>query len=410
MKQIICLFEDAGYQNLLPLVYTRPVYDLRCGILSIGEKVKLHFSKAKIILHVRSYLSRLLELQNPDTDVNKYDYERIIFINGRLLIDDEIKKQIIKHKDDFILVTNGTVAVAKLSGINITKIKFDEYNTLNLDGVDIPRYTVDSLLINYPWELINNNGKQIINDYELLSLKNRTTGKFKNVEFINKKRIYIGKSTKIDPFAVLDASNGPIYITNNVHIMAHTYIQGPVSIGDNSTIKAHSTIYNNTSIGQVCKIGGEVEGSIIHSYSNKQHEGFLGHSYLGSWVNIGASTNNSDLKNNYSPVDVFVNGQKVQSNSLFVGLIMGDHSKTAINTMFNTGTVVGVSCNIFGADFPPKYIPSFSWGGSSSISSYNMDKAIETAIVVKKRRGFELTAIEIELLKEIYKFTEIERK
>jgi len=349
-------------------------------------------------------------LQNPDTDVNKYDYEKIIFINGRLLIDDEIKKQIIKHKDDFIFVTNGTVAAAKLSGINITKIKFDEYNTLNLDGVDIPRYTVDSLLINYPWEMVNNNGKQIINDYELLSLKNKTKIKFKNVEFINKRRIYIGKNTKIDPFAVLDASNGPIYIANNVHIMAHTYIQGPVSIGDNSIIKAHSTIYNNTSIGQVCKVGGEVEGSIIHSYSNKQHEGFLGHSYLGSWVNIGASTNNSDLKNNYSPVDVFVNGQKVQSNSLFVGLIMGDHSKTAINTMFNTGTVVGVSCNIFGADFPPKYIPSFSWGGSSSISSYNMDKAIETAIIVKKRRGFELTAIEIELLKEIYKFTEIERK
>jgi UDP-N-acetylglucosamine diphosphorylase/glucosamine-1-phosphate N-acetyltransferase len=205
----------------------------------------------------------------------------------------------------------------------------------------------------------------------------------------------------------LDASKGPIYIGKNAHIMSHAVVQGPSFIGEGSIIKMHAAIYHNTSIGEVCKVGGEVEESIIHSYSNKQHEGFLGHAYLGSWVNIGASTNNSDLKNNYANVDVYINGKHIDSGSQFVGLIMGDHSKTAINTMFNTGTVVGVSCNIFGAGFPAKYIPSFTWGGSDFLRTYHITKSLEVAKIVMKRRGIELSETEEKLLESVFTFTDM---
>jgi UDP-N-acetylglucosamine diphosphorylase/glucosamine-1-phosphate N-acetyltransferase len=186
-------------------------------------------------------------------------------------------------------------------------------------------------------------------------------------------------------------------------------IQGPAFIGKGSVVKAHSSIYHDTSIGEVCKVGGEIEATIIHSYTNKQHDGFLGHSYIGSWVNLGASTNNSDLKNNYSSVSVLIKGKNVDTKSQFVGLIMGDHSKTAINTMFNTGTIVGVSSNIFGSGFPPRYIPSFSWGGSDFIRNYDIEKCLEVARVVLGRRKIQLTQAEEELLRDVYEMTKHEK-
>ncbi|MDP2038950.1 MAG: glucose-1-phosphate thymidylyltransferase, partial [Ignavibacteria bacterium] len=217
------------------------------------------------------------------------------------------------------------------------------------------------------------------------------------------------KDAKIDPFVHLDASQGPIYISKNAHVMSHSLIQGPAFIGEDSVVKAHAAIYHDTSVGEVCKVGGEIEASIIHSYSNKQHEGFLGHAYLGSWVNLGASTNNSDLKNNYSSVSVLIKGKNVDTHSQFVGLIMGDHSKTAINTMFNTGTIAGVSCNIFGAGFPARYIPSFSWGGTDFLRNYDIEKCIEVARIVYSRRKLQLTQAEEELLRAVYEATKHEK-
>ncbi|MFQ6618728.1 MAG: hypothetical protein ACE5QV_08590, partial [Fidelibacterota bacterium] len=268
---------------------------------------------------------------------------------------------------------------------------------------------VDVTLINYPWDLILRNSVQIELDFED-NLKGQIEGKiYDGAVLLNQDNVHVGEGTEIKPGAVLDAENGPIFIGKNVKVFSNAVIEGPVYIGDGSMIKVCARIYEGTSIGEVCKVGGEVEESIIHSYSNKQHDGFIGHSYIGKWVNIGADTNNSDLKNNYASVKVPINGDPVDSGSIFVGLIMGDHTKTGINTMFNTGTVVGVSCNIYGGGFPPKFIPSFSWGGSGGFQEYLFDKAVETAKRVMQRRKLILSQDERDMLKEVFQFTSLLR-
>ena len=233
---------------------------------------------------------------------------------------------------------------------------------------------------------------------------------YPGAHLVNKKHILIGRGSVIKSGAVLDAENGPIIIGENVTVMPNAVIEGPAFIGDHSIIKVGAKIYHGTSIGERCKVGGEVEASVIQSYSNKQHDGFLGHSYLGSWVNIGADTNTSDLKNTYGTVKVFLNGELVDTKLQFVGLIMGDHSKTGINVMFDTGTIVGVSCNIYGAGLPPKFIPSFSWGGEGSFSTYNLEKSLETALRVMARRDVQMGAAYEMLMKDVYAATEDERR
>lgn len=413
MKSTICLFEDEGFRNLLPLAYTRPVYDLRCGILSLREKVEARFPGYKIILHSRIYLEKVLKERNPEIAVNQFDSANVLFINGRLLVNPKSAGKIKKLETDSILSNEvGEVIAANLSAKNLMQLNENRIDFLQFDKLNgIAKSESDITLIKYPWDLVNANGKEIVNDYELLVKKPQkiNSKNFRAVEFINKNNIFVSKDSKIDPFVFLDASNGPIFIGNGAHIMSHSSIEGPVFIGNNSVIKAHASIYSNTSVGEVCKIGGEVESSIIHSYSNKQHEGFLGHSYLGSWINLGAGTNNSDLKNNYANVSVLLNGESVNTCSLFVGLTMGDHSKTAINSKLNTGTVIGVSCNIFGSGFPPRFVPSFSWGGSDSIEAYKVSKCLEVAKIVMGRRKVELTEAEANLLKHLFELTALER-
>ena len=193
-------------------------------------------------------------------------------------------------------------------------------------------------------------------------------------------------------------------------VFPNAVVEGPVFLGEKAQIKSCARIYENVSIGKVSKVGGEVEDSIILPYSNKQHSGFIGHAYLGNWVNLGADTNCSDLKNNYGTVKAYVNGEVVNSGSQFLGVIMGDHSKTAINTMFNTGTTVGFSCNIFGAGFPDKYIPSFSWGGSDAVTTYDIERSIETAKRVMQRRSKDMHESEEKLFRKIFDLTKKERR
>lgn len=412
MKLNICLFEDNGYINLLPLVYLRPVYDLNCGILSLREKVERYFPKANIKLHSRDYLQDVLAERYPDRNYKSSGSDEIIYINGRLVIDSKLSKQIAKLSIGEALTQNNLVIAVRLFYKDAKLFLTAQNYLFDFNPGDFSKKEVsEATIINYPWDLVNINGDEIRNDFELLRKKTNVNIKLNShVVLMNKKSVFIEKGTVVNPFVVLDASEGPIYIGKNVEIFPHVTIKGPVYIGDNSLVKSNSLIYHNTSIGKVCKVGGEIENSIIHSYSNKQHEGFLGHSYLGSWINIGASTNNSDLKNNYGEVDVYVNGKMVNSGSQFVGLIMGDHSKTAINTMFNTGTNVGVSCNLFGSGFPPKYIPSFSWGGSEWLRTYDISKCIEVAKIVMQRRNIILSESEELLLHKIYELTSTERR
>ncbi len=275
---------------------------------------------------------------------------------------------------------------------------------------NLPSIEVDVAVANYLWDLVYLNGKEIQNDFKIYTKgKSSAKKKYAGVNFVNKKNIFIGKDVEIKPGVVLDASTGPIFIEKNVTIFPNAVIQGPFYIGESSKIKSCATIYPNVSIGKVCKVGGEVEDTIIHPYSNKQHSGFLGHSYLGSWINLGADTNNSDLQNNYGTIKVQVNGRHIDSGKQFVGLMMGDHSKTAINTMFNTGTVVGFSSNVYGAGFPPKYIPSFGWGGSESMKEYKISKAIETAKAVFARRDKSFEKEDEEMFETIFNLTKEDR-
>ena len=211
----------------------------------------------------------------------------------------------------------------------------------------------------------------------------------KYVHIIKKENVFVGKNVTIKPGVVLDATGGPIIIADNAFIYPNAVIEGPVYIGESSKIKSGATIYENVTIGNVCKVGGEVEESIFMDYSNKQHAGFIGHAYVGSWVNLGADTNNSDLKNNYSKIRIKLSNKEIDSGSQFLGLMIGDHSKSSINTMFNTGTVVGFSSNIFGIGFPEKYVPSFTWGGDKSSTVYDLNKAMETAKIVMNRRKID---------------------
>jgi UDP-N-acetylglucosamine diphosphorylase/glucosamine-1-phosphate N-acetyltransferase len=409
MKQLICLFEDSRYSNLHPLVYMRPVYDLQCGILTLREKAKFYFPKAQIVLHSRSYLKDLVEGLYPKSKIDQLNHGSVTFINGRLLINSKIAKVIARMPDNHVLYNNDGIIAVKSDKATFREIIKNDI--LDFENIELSKEMIDAELINYPWELININGNEISNDFKILVKKSkRNFTSHKSVVIINRKSVFIDKGCRIGAFTVLDASDGPIYIGKNVDIYPHVIIKGPVYIGENSIVKSHTSIYQNTSIGKYCKVGGEIINSIIHSYCNKQHEGFLGHSYLGSWVNIGAGTINSNLKNNYGNIDVYLNGLLVNTESQFVGLIMGDHSKTAINTMFNTGTVVGVSCNVFGSGFPPKYIPSFSWGGSEWLRTYNLTKCIEVAKLVMKRRGVELNHVEENLLEKVFELTKNERR
>ncbi len=411
----ICIFEGIYYSRLLPLVYLRPTYELRCGILKLKDKILRHFPGAKVTLHARSYLAEYLAERYPQYEINSISSDECVFINGRVLAEKDFLEKIDLNTPQDVLYVNGEfIVAAKVSGSKLNDLKNSLHDLFTISDFDgLIKRQVDVKLIHYPWDLVNNNAKQIEEDFEYLTnnVEKKINGKiYDGVYFINKDSIYIGEGTKIKPGAVLDAENGPIYIGKNVKIFPNAVIEGPAFIGDSSAIKIGAKIYEGTSIGEVCKVGGEVEASIIHSYSNKQHEGFLGHSYLGMWVNIGADTNNSDLKNNYGSVKVYINGELVDTGSQFVGLVMGDHSKSGINTMFNTGTVVGVSCNVFGSDIPPKYIPSFSWGGADAITTYDLERSLEVAKRVMARRNMVMSAAEEKLFRKIFDLTREERR
>lgn len=414
MIESICLFEDPQYPNLYPLVYFRPTYDLRCGILTLKEKVQHYFPKTPVTLHCREYLRDLVKQQNPDAFVNEIKYKNILFLNGRVIINSSLAAQI-SSAEEKLFIKGETIIAAMVSGSKLEWIKDKLNNPLDSSlFTGLPEHEVDAVVINYPWNLVANNGNEIINDFNIITSENKGSkikGKvYAGVHLLDETNIFIDEGAKVKPGVVLDAESGPIYIGKEAKIFPNAVIEGPAFIGDKTAIKIGAKIYENTSIGEVCKVGGEVEESIIHSYSNKQHDGFLGHAYLGMWVNLGADTNNSDLKNNYGSVKVIINGQQIDSGSMFVGLTMGDHSKSAINTMFNTGTVVGVSSNVFGSGFPPKFIPSFSWGGSDALSTYNVDKALEVAKRVMARRNISLTPVEEKVFRYVFEHTMEERK
>lgn len=408
----ICIFEDEQYLNFEPLIYSRPVFDLVCGMTTLKGKIINSFPKEKITLKCRNYLESFVLAENPKCKVNQFDDDDYLFINGKIIAPSNLINILSTNSgEEKVFVSSGQVVAVKVSAKRIKELSIADSEIIDTNIFkNLPSVEVNISVANYLWDLVYLNGKELQNDFKIYTKgKSSAKKKYPGVNFVNKKNIFIGKDVEIKPGVVLDGSTGPIFIEKSVTIFPNAVIQGPFYIGESSKIKSCATIYPNVSIGNVCKVGGEVEDSIIHPYTNKQHSGFLGHSYLGSWINLGADTNNSDLQNNYGSITVQVNGKRINSGRQFVGLMMGDHSKTAINTMFNTGTVVGFSSNVFGAGFPPKYVPSFGWGGSESMLEYKLAKAVETAKVVFARRDKDFKKEDEEMFEVIFNLTKEDR-
>jgi UDP-N-acetylglucosamine diphosphorylase/glucosamine-1-phosphate N-acetyltransferase len=409
MSHNLCVFEDEHCPRLYPLTLTRPAFDLRCGISLLREKIARRFPDSRLHLFCRTYLVEVVREILPNVAVNQLPSEPCLFINGRFILGERLP---VPGSQNVVWKKDGEVAAAWIGAARLASLAQFIDGVIPTSWFDgLPIEEIDGTFIRYPWDLVHHNPVQIRSDFAYFNRGGQILGKiYLNVTLLEEKNIFIGAGAKIKPGAVLDAEDGPIYIDEGATIMANASLQGPVFVGAKSAIKMGAKIYEGTSIGEVCKVGGEVEESIIHSYSNKQHEGFLGHAYLGQWVNIGADSNNSDLKNNYGTVKVYVNGEMVDSGLLFVGLTMGDHSKCGINTMFNTGTVVGVMSNVFGSGYPDKFIPSFTWGGVESMETYEIDKALDVARRVMARRKMALSPAQEKMLRRVFEMTLSERK
>ena len=397
------IFDDEKRNNFFPITLTRSTGDLRVGILKLRQRISTYFELTETNIIVSSDLEAIYKERHNDWKVNELQKEEAIFINSRVKIDTNAKKTILNLQKNECLVKDETILAARCTS-NKKKITSENLNSL---FSDLKR--IENSEINYwefLWELIAENADYIKRDYnDVFYDKDNYFETELGTTVINPYNVWIGDGTVMKPGVVIDATEGPVIIDENVTIMSNAVIIGPVYIGKGSIIKVGAKIYEGTSIGPVCKIGGEVEETIFQGYTNKQHDGFLGHSYLGEWINLGADTNNSDLKNNYKTVSIYFYPQKkkIDSKNHFLGAIIGDHSKTGINSTINTGTVIGIGCSLFGADLLKNHIPSFNIGTGSKIVEYLLEDFIETAVLVKKRRGLKFSDSEKELYSKIHK-------
>jgi UDP-N-acetylglucosamine diphosphorylase/glucosamine-1-phosphate N-acetyltransferase len=416
----VIIFEDPGVKNFYPLTLTRPVCGLLCGALTLADKIRLSlkrlgdregsawaadsFGEPVLLYHVRDHISPLLEGAVRSYGDLIRDSGSALLLNGRALITPEMLEAIAPARPAAYWA-EGAVVAAVCGAEQAAGLDGAIGAPLGTDILaDLPSVDIQAPIVKYPWDLLRLNGSQIASDLALIQPRPARHAP-EGVHFVNESSISLGENVSLAPGAVLDASGGPILAEDGVTVMANSSLQGPLFMGKETIVKMGARIYGGTSIGPACKIGGEVAETIIQGCSNKQHDGFLGHSYLGEWVNLGAGTDTSDLKNNYSTVKVDINGEAVDSGEMFVGLFMGDHSKCGIGTTFNTGTVVGVCCNIFGSGYPPKSIPSFVWGGTGKSEEYDPARAIDTARRVMKRRGRNLDPKQEALLREVYEIT-----
>jgi UDP-N-acetylglucosamine diphosphorylase/glucosamine-1-phosphate N-acetyltransferase len=370
---------------LLPFTFTRPISEIRIGILSISEKWKHHLNE-EISYKTEDYLQEKFPYRKAELNT---------FINSTVLPTPSLIQQIKKLNSGEVLMHDENV----LAYVSKDATDVNVLNKIAFQGEEV-------IQIKQVWDIFAKNHQAIEADFNLLT-KGRTSAAIPDAVFtVNPERIFVEEGAKLYNGS-LNASEGPIYIGKDTEIMENCSVRGPFALCEHSTLKMGTKIYTGTSIGPHCKVGGEVSNSVIFGYSNKGHDGFLGNSVIGEWCNIGADTNTSNLKNNYAPVRLwnYETGRFAVTGLQFCGLMMGDHSKCGINTMFNTGTVVGVNANIFGAGFPRNFIPSYSWGGSQGTMTYKTTKAFEVAEVVMKRRNLEFTEVDKAILEEVFEIT-----
>jgi UDP-N-acetylglucosamine diphosphorylase/glucosamine-1-phosphate N-acetyltransferase len=381
------LFDSSTRNQLLPFTFTRPVADLRIGILTIRKKWEMHLN-ASTSTRTEAYLSEKFPLEKSEDNV---------LINASYL-PTEILVDLVKNlKTNEAIYDENELIAYRSDRTDLTN--FDDFKVENC-----PKEAV--FVIKHTWDLFSENGRSLAEDFKLLTHGRRSQPIPDSVHCINKEQIFLEEGAVIET-GVLNASAGPIYLAKDSEVMEGCLIRGPFALGEHSMVKMGAKIYGPTTAGPYCKIGGEVNNSILMGHSNKGHDGFLGNSVVGEWCNMGADTNTSNLKNNYAEVRLWDYSTEAfaRTGLQFCGLMMGDHSKCGINTMFNTGTVVGVAANIYGGGFPSNFIPSFSWGGSGGMTTYRIDKAFETIKVVMQRRKMDFDACEQRLLTHVFEQT-----
>ncbi len=386
------LFDGSVRNALLPLTYTKPVAEMRIGILTIREKWE------KMLGYTTTTLTEdYLEEKYPMVEM-----EQNIMINASFLPNKELLDAIKNLEADQVIVQDEEI-IAFYTTNDQEEVDFKTYENIQLAS--------DALQIKNTWDLFSLNDAALRADFELMTEGRVSQPIPSDVLVKNPENVFIEEGAEVN-FCSLNASTGPIYIGKDTLIMEGSFIRGPFSLGEHSRVKMGAKIYGATTIGPKCTVGGEVNNSILMNCSSKGHEGYLGNSVIGSWCNIGADSNNSNLKNNYDEVRLwsYENNRFTKTGLQFCGLIMGDHSKCAINTMFNTGTVIGVSANIYGSNFPRNFVPSFSWGGAAGMTTYMLNKASETAERVYDRKNEEFDAVEARIFERVFELSEQYRR
>ncbi|NER18485.1 GlmU family protein [Spongiivirga citrea] len=386
------LFDGPSRNALLPFTYTRPVADIRIGILTIREKWE-------------HYLGNTTTTITEDYLAEKYpmvELEQNIMINASYTPNEDLVDLVKNLKADQAIFQQDEV-IAFYANEGQEEIDLTNYEKISFEG--------DVLTVKTTWDIFSKNAEAMQTDFDLITADRTSQPISDTNQVIAPENIFLEEGAKVE-CSILNATTGPIYIGKDAEIMEGSIIRGGLAMCEHSVLKLGAKIYGATTLGPYCKVGGEVNNSVLFGYSNKGHDGFLGNSVLGEWCNLGADTNNSNLKNNYAPVRLWSYETEgfAKTGLQFCGLMMGDHSKSGINTMFNTGTVVGVSANIFGSGFPRNFVPSFSWGGAVGFTTYKTNKAYEANAVMMSRRGVEFDAREQAILDHIFEETKKWRK
>lgn len=389
------LFDDERYHHFLPLTYTRPVSELRCGILTLHEKWE-HVCATRVYYLTESYLQEKFELEITEDN---------FLINSGLFPDRELFEAILQLKPGQSLVKDNTLLATRCKREAAKQFSIQD----TLVNSELISYPSTPMMLNNLWDIFSLNDRAIRDDFARLT-QGRVSQVISDSNQVLGHELFIEEGAKVEA-SILNTLTGPIYIGRDAEIMEGCMVRGPFALGSHSVLKMGAKIYGATTIGDGSKVGGEVNNAVFFANSNKAHDGFLGNAVIGEWCNLGADTNNSNLKNNYEEVRLWSEYKKsfVKTGLQFCGLIMGDHSKCGINTMFNTGTVVGVSCNIYGAGFPRNFIPSFSWGSAAGFTEYQINKAADTASRVFARRGIPFSEVEQRIFGKVFAQTSEQR-
>lgn len=410
MPLTICVYEDGKFSQFHPLTFLRPIYLLRAGIVPLFQRLRRHFSNVSVTLLSRDSISPLVAEKMSDYPLNiikKPESGDLLFLNGRIRNYGDLPKFVKESRLSTIYKNRGETVgmlfqedfLRRAPAIGTTA---DYLALFGQETSTIPDFDTSATLYQYCYQIIEDIEKEVTEDFKRLnlSISPETTAAHPGAHLIDSDNIFLDTGVQVCPGAVLDASKGPIFIGANTRIESQAAIYGPCFIAANCTVMAGKI--SRSSIGHSCRVGGEVENSVFHAYVNKYHSGFIGHSYAGAWVNFGAMTTNSDLKNNYSNIRIMVDGNAVDTGSIKVGAFIGDHTKFGIGTMLNTGINIGVCCNLFGGSLIlDKEVAPFQWGQTGNYETYHFDKAIETAQRTSERRNAPISEREIMRLRSI---------